>query len=381
MRVLHVVATGTRRGAELFASDLVRALDVMGVAQRVAVLRSTQGIDVAYEAPVFALGANDQRARLDPRVAGRLRMLIDTWRPDVVQAHGGEALKYAVLATVRRNVAVVYRRIGAAPPWMARLPRRPVYARLMRRASRVVTVADAVRSETVRLFGVPAERVVTIPNAVDPARMQVASGRREMRLALGIPPSAPVSLSVGALVWEKDPLTHLEVAALALRQVPRAVHLFVGDGPMRPQLEAAVRDRNLVDRVLLLGARDDMADVLAAADVLVFASRVEGMEGMPGSLIEAGMVGVPAVAYAVTGVPEVVEDGTTGFLVDPGDLSGLADRLELLLMDDRARRAMGRAARDRCRSLFDIRAVAPRYLDVYEEVAGAGLRGAREPRR
>lgn len=373
MRLLHVVATGTRRGAEVFASDLVRALDRLGVSQRVAVLRSAQRVDVGYEAPVFALGGNGQRSMevgLDPRVVRRLRVLIGSWRPDVVQAHGGEAFERAALATIGREVPVVYRRIGTAPPWMARLPRRVLYAGLMRRASRVVTVADAVHSETVQLFGVPPSRVITIPNAVDPARMRTTTGRQEMRQALGIPPAASVSATVGALVWEKDPLGHLEVAARVLERVSTAVHLFVGDGPLRQELEAAVLKRNLTDRVILLGARMDVADVLTAADVVLFASRKHGMEGMPANLIEAGMAGLPVVAYAIAGVPEVVVDGETGLLAPPGDVAGLADRVVQLLGNQDARN-MGLAARNRCRSLFDIRAIAPRYLGVYEELIAA----------
>ncbi|MGH7267685.1 MAG: glycosyltransferase family 4 protein, partial [Candidatus Rokuibacteriota bacterium] len=370
MRLLHVVATGTRRGAEVFASDLVGALGRLGIDQRVAVLRSTHRADVRYEAPVFELGSQWRRmwTGFDPWALRRLRVLIDSWRPHVVQAHGGEAFERAVLATIGRNVPVVYRRIGAAPPWLQRLPRRPLYAGLMRRASRVVTVADALRGETVRLFRVPPARVITIPNAVDPARMQVKTGRREMRLALGIPPFAPASVTVGALVREKDPLAHLEVAAEVLRRIPTAVHMFVGDGPLRPQLEAAVVSRNLGDRVRLLGTRDDVADLLAAADVLLFASREGGMEGMPANLIEAGMVGLPVVAYAIAGVPEVIVDGETGFLVRAGDASGLTRRVVELLGNRRLCDEMGRAAGHRCCSLFDIGAIAPRYLGVYEEL-------------
>jgi glycosyltransferase involved in cell wall biosynthesis len=90
---------------------------------------------------------------------------------------------------------------------------------------------------------------------------------------------------------------------------------------------------------------------------------------MSGVAIEAGLAGVPVVAYHMAGLPEVVVDGRTGFLVPPGDVGGLAARLVHLLDDDEVRSSMGQEARRAC-AQFDIREVAPRYLALYEEVTG-----------
>jgi glycosyltransferase involved in cell wall biosynthesis len=115
----------------------------------------------------------------------------------------------------------------------------------------------------------------------------------------------------------------------------------------------------------MLGSRSDVADLLAASDALLLASR---SEGMPGCVIEAGMAGLPVVSYAVAGVPEVVVDGMTGFTVAPGDLHTLAHRIATLLGDPDLRSRLGEAARDRCERTFGISAIASRYLAVYEEV-------------
>ena len=171
-------------------------------------------------------------------------------------------------------------------------------------------------------------------------------------------------ISIGALTWEKDPQAHLEVSSLVRQQRPDVVHLFVGDGPLRPALESSIRD--VGDAVRLLGTRGDVADLLAAADVLLLASRVEGL---PGCVIEAGLAGRPTAAYSVAGVPEVVEDGRSGLLALPGDVRSLAGAVVRLLADDALRDSVGSAARARCRSRFDIRVVAPRYRRLYEELA------------
>lgn len=371
VRVLHVVATGTRRGAEVFASDLVRALACAGVSQRVAVLRGTCG-EVGFDAPVTMVDETQDDAGASTLGASRRRLLrlrhvAAAWRPDVVQAHGGEAMKHALSSLVGTRTPVVYRRIGLAPRWLHRGPRRAAYGWLMRRAARVVTVGDEVRRETQELFGVPASSIVAIPNGVDHERVEAVRGRDEMRGSLGIPPGRQVLVSVGGITWEKDPLGHLRVAARVLRRRD-AAHVWVGDGPMRPALEHQAERAGLNGRFVLLGSRTDVGDLLAASDVLLFASRADGMEGMPAALIEAGMAGLPAAGFAVAGAPEVIEDGLTGLLASAGDEEGLAGRVLELLEDDVRRRALGTAARERCLARFEIGPISERYLYLYEEV-------------
>lgn len=365
MRVLHIVATARRRGAEVFAGDLVVALNGAGVDQQVVVLDGHGPRGVEFDAPVGYLRGGAHGWRVHPGTIAALRGRAGRWRPDVVQAHGGEPLLHAVLAGVA--APIVYRKIGAVHPRFLRGALRTVYAGMLRRADRVVAVAEAMRREVVDVFGLPGSRVRTIPHAVDSRRVAPTRGREGMRAQLGIPPGAPAIVSLGALTWEKDPLAALSAAAPTLADHPDAVHVFVGDGPMRERLEAQIRARDLQGRVRLLGVRDDVGDLLAACDVLLLSSRIEGL---PGCIVEAGMLGVPAAAFAVAGVPEVVADGETGLLAPAGDVARLGDRLRTLIDDPVLRRRLGDAARRRCGSEFEIGDVAPRYLEVYEETAG-----------
>jgi glycosyltransferase involved in cell wall biosynthesis len=365
VRILHLIATGQRRGAEVFASDLIAALSAPDLDQRVAVLHGGPPWAVGFGAPVTALGARP--GPLHPGAVAALRRLLRDWRPDLVTAHGGEPLKYAALAGVGGRTPIVYRRIGSVS-WLSSAPRRALYGRLVRRADRVVAVAGSVRDETVAAFGLDPGRVVTIPNGADPRRLAPTRGRAATRAALGVAPDAGVVLSLGALTWEKDPLGQLEVTAPLLGSHPGAVHLFAGAGPLRAELEAAAAGRGLGGRVLVLGSRGDVGDLLAASDLLLFASRTEGM---PASLIEAGMAGLPVAGTALPGVPEVVELGATGLLVDPGDTEGLRAAVARLLEDPALRAALGAAARARCLERHGIAGIAAAYRAVYEEVAAA----------
>ncbi len=373
LRILHVVATGERRGAELFAADLVRGLDGGTTNQMVAVLRGSSAPAVQFEAPLAVLGGNGGAIpglRIDLRVVRNLRGVLKRWRPDLVQVHGGEPLKHAIAAAPSKKVPIVYRRIGVSPDRLARWIPKIGYRTLFRRASRIVAVAEAVRAETVERFRVPPERVITIPNGVDPARMVSSKTREETRRSLGIAPESRVLVSLGALTWEKDPLAHLEVASRLTRERSDVVHLIVGGGPMRTTLQSSIDRLGLRDRVLVLGPRRDVPDLLAAGDAVLFASRSDGMEGMPASLIEAGMVGLPVAAYSVAGVSEIVADQRTGLLVPAGDVGALTRSAAFLLDDRAANRRMAEAARERCVELFDISRIAPRYLEMYREVAG-----------
>jgi len=370
MRVLHVVATGERRGAELFASSLVGSLAAEGIEQRVQILRSSGAPSVPFAAPVMALdgrGPGVPAVRIDLRAVRSIRHGIRQLGPDIVQTHGGEALKHVLATTLGDGSRVVHRRIGDARQFAGSAVRRRGHVALMRRAARVVTVADALRVELIDRLGLPASRVVTIPNGVDPALVESTRSRSEMRAALGISADAPVVLSLGALTWEKDPLAHLRVVAGVAADHPGVVHVVVGDGPLRRRVEAEVLRLAAGERTLLLGARKDVGDLLTASDVLLLASRTEGM---PACLIEAGMAGVPVAAYGVSGVPEVVIDGRTGLLASPGDVDALARALDRLLGDEELRHRLGAAAARRCRERFDIGVVARRYLELYREVSG-----------
>jgi glycosyltransferase involved in cell wall biosynthesis len=378
VRVLHVLATDQMRGAEVFASDLIRVLEREGVDQRTVVLRSGRPFGPGIS-PTRSPHANRRvipGLRISLPAARRLGSAIEDSDADVILAHGGEALKYSVLARARGPAPLVYRRIGLSPRWIRRGPRRLMYQTLMRRASKVVAVAEAVRAEAIQRFSVPPDDVVTIPNAVDPIRLKPSRGRGASRASLSIPAAAPVILSVGALTWEKDPFTHVEVGSRVLADVSDAVHVFVGDGPLREEMRRRLIDGGSSDRSKLIGSRDDMGDVFALGDLVLFASRSDGMEGMPAVAIEAGMSGLPVAAFAVPGMTEIVVDEQTGLLARPGDADGLTQRVMRLIGDPALSRRLGATAAARCNGRFSVDAVAPRYLDILEEVAGHARRSA-----
>jgi glycosyltransferase involved in cell wall biosynthesis len=362
-----VVASSQRRGAEVFAADLVRHLDRAGIEQRVVALRGARD-PVPFDAPLQVLGPEDRPAsnpRLRVGAIRALRSAIRSWSPGVVHVHGGEPLKYATLACAGGSFGLLYRKIGAAPTLTRRSVRWAGHAALLRRADIVVAVAECVRREALEVFGLPEHRVVTIPNAVDAARLTPAPGRDEARRALQIPTGADVVLFLGSLSEEKAPLDIVEIAHRVRRQRPEVLLLMAGDGPMRAAVQGAVVDRGLERNVRILGSRADVSTLLSACDVVGLTSRTEGM---PGVVIEAGLACRPVVGYAVGGVPEVVVHGATGLLTVPGELEGVSRALRDLFESTALRDQMGAAARERCLGSFEMGTVAPRYLDLYQHL-------------
>lgn len=178
----------------------------------------------------------------------------------------------------------------------------------------------------------------------------------------------PASLLCVASLMPHKGLTHLVDAVARLRRSGLDVRCdVVGTGPMRPQLLRRIREAGLEGRVRLLGARTEaqVAEALAASDLFLLPSQVapDGRrEGIPVSLMEAMAAGLPVVATRLTGIPELVVDGETGRLVEPGDAEGLATAVsELLANPDRASR-LGAAAQEKIRAEFSLEACVRRLL-------------------
>lgn len=161
-----------------------------------------------------------------------------------------------------------------------------------------------------------------------PFRAVRPEARAELRAQLGLTAEAPVLLTVANLKSQKDPMTLVEAFASLLERRPEAVLLYAGDGPLRASVERAIARHRMQDRFRLLGWRTDVPELMAASDVVVLASR---FEGLPKTSVQALAAGRPFVGTRVDGTPEVIRDGKNGFLVEPRDPAGLARAMERAL--------------------------------------------------
>ncbi|MCD4534498.1 glycosyltransferase family 4 protein [Nocardioides sp. cx-169] len=200
--------------------------------------------------------------------------------------------------------------------------------------ARVVVPSAAVAGFAVDQVRLDPTRVDVVANGVDPLRFTPPPATTTSR------PRPPTVLWLGVLAEVK----RVDVLLDAAQRVPHLRVLVAGDGPLLPQVRRRVADAGLVDRVSLLGRVADPAPVLARADLFALTSAAENC---PLALLQAMACGLPAVATAVGGVPEVLRDGVEGLLCEVGDVAGLAAGLSALAEDPAARARMGAAARSR----------------------------------
>jgi glycosyltransferase involved in cell wall biosynthesis len=291
------------------------------------------------------------------RIVTALRRILQELSIDILHTHLTHSTLIGFLATRQRKSPVLCATVhnvifdsqrGRLSPrtWLMRGGIRTTFSRAGRLIAVSTKVADALQLYT----GIPKDRITTIPNGVSPARVQSAEDRDRLRYALGLPADRSVLVSVGRLTRQKG-YPYLLRALASMCSQERPLTLIAGDGPDRADLEAKMKHLRLEEDVWLLGNRQDIPDILAAADLFVLASL---WEGLPLALLEAMAAGLPAVVTAVGENTEVIEAGKSGFLVPPADEPTLADAIRCLLREPDKRKRMGKAARERFERHFSL---------------------------
>jgi glycosyltransferase involved in cell wall biosynthesis len=364
--VLLVIDSLDGGGAERYVVDLAVGLSERGWPVEVACSRGgvraaalrTAGIPVSV-----LLGALVKR-RVSPRYGAALRRLVLDRRPAVVHSHLYASAAAAVHATWGLRVPLVVTEHTEAP-WRNR-GARAVSRLVYRRTDRLVAVSSAIRDLLVSRYGVSPERVeVLLPATTAPTAPAEGHGRRRRRPAT----EAPVVGVVARLVPEKGVEVFLRAAALVHAVHPGARFLVVGDGPLRTDLQQQADRLGLAGSVDFTGFRPDAADLIAGLDVLAVPSR---SDGSPLVVCEAMASGVPVVASRVGGLPDLVEDGGSGLLVEPCDVEDLARALVLLLLDPPAAQLLRARARTLAAARSHARLV-DRMTQIYATVAGQPL--------
>jgi len=213
-------------------------------------------------------------------------------------------------------------------------------------------------------IGLPANRVLTLRNAIAPMAPVGAADRAALRAALGLAPDDLVVGTLGRLYEPKKGLAvFLDAAERITADVPRARFVLAGDGPSRPALEKRAGAPGLAGKVRFAGARRDVHRLLAAYDLFVQPSLWEGF-GL--TVLEAMAMERAVVASAVGGHREIVRDGIDGVLVPPGDPRALAAAVVDLLADPGRRAASGRTARARVLAEFPIERLVDETTALYD---------------
>jgi glycosyltransferase involved in cell wall biosynthesis len=316
----------------------------------------------------------DVRRAWNPAWPRRLRSVLRDGRFDVVHAHlpsAGVGARVAARGMGAERPAVVYTEHNT---WDRYRPlTRRMNARTYGGNDAVIAVSEGVAASIAP--GGRAVPVTVIPNGVDAAGLRrCALPRAEARASLGVGSDGPVVGTVGGITAKKGHVGLVRAARAVADEYPGVRFVFVGL-PIDPEpVRSEISRLGLEESVVLAGYRPDAATLMPAFDVYCLPSR---FEGMPVSLLEAMALGLPSVATAVGGVPEVITDGEDALLVPPDDPDALAAAVGMLLGDEEGRRSMGERARETAAG-YSIESMVRRTEAVYEAAlalrAGAASR-------
>ena len=293
-----------------------------------------------------------------------LVQVLRSLRADVLCCHGYKANLLGLLAARREAIPVV----SVSRGWTAESRRVRLYEaldrRVLRRMDRVVCVSQA-QAEKVRRAGVKNEKLLTIRNAVrtEPFARPDSEYLERLRGLFPEPPELVVG-AAGRLSPEKGFDVLIDAAAEVTRAESSVGFVLFGDGQLHDSLTRRIRERGLDSRFILAGFHDDLDRYLPHFDLLAVPSYAEGL---PNVVLEAFAAGVPVVATAVGGTPELVADGVNGRLVPSGDSQAMAKEITRLLQESDMRRTMGGKGRERIEQEFTFSAQMQQYRQLFRE--------------
>ena len=364
MRILYVVTSAGFGGASMHVLQLMRYFTTQGFeiglvsAPEPRLLREAEKLGVRlFVNPYFVRRLhifNDIRAFVPVKKA------IKEFSPDIIHAHSTKAGLIARFWSAVLNVKpIIFTAHGWAFTEGREYWKRFLLAQIEKLAGyvtdKIICVSEFDRKLALKFKVAREDKLVVIHNGVDPNEFFKIS--RDYRKSS----NEVIVTFVGRLAPPKDLLLLID----AIKLVPEIKLQIVGDGELRQQVEGYIFKNALRDRVILLGERFDIPKILAESDIFVLPSR---WEGLPLTIIEAMMSGLPVVATRVGGIPELVDDGVNGYLVPSRDVNALAKAIRKLVSDVELRERMGKAGREKAIEKFTLDKMLSKIAQVYEDV-------------
>lgn len=371
MRILILDTTPVRRGAQIFARDLADELNRRGDLVKIVYLYKTEeSVHLSVYSPDENLGADanhffEKFPSVHPLLVRRLVRVITVFNPEILLLNGSRTYKYGAAARPFLSVkpVVVFRLIDSVIAWNRNGLKQFYYKRFVFRAmDGLVAVSEASLKDFRKLF--PGnKRCHVIHRALSTERLNKAPSREKARKLFKIEDEDRVLLFLGNLTSQKRPDRFIKIIKLIRERFPRVKGWMVGDGRLREIVERSIEEESLGDVIRVWGYQHDVSQFIAASDLILLTSDTEGL---PGVVLEAAYLRVPAVSALVGGVTECVEDGKTGFLVQKDAIQEYANCAIKLLNNEVMRHEMGISAYAKTKSDFDLKIIADRYTIFFK---------------
>ncbi len=365
MKILHIISSGGMYGAEAVILNLSRTLNEGSHSSVLGVFSNSANPNLQLHEAATKENIESHlipcNGQIDRTVIESIRSLAARTNADIVHAHGYKADIYTYFALRGSDIPLV----STCHTWYDNDLFVSLYGMadrlVLRSFAAVVAVSDEVKQRLLKA-GVHEDKIHLVRNGIDLRPFDNAAPSLQKSFAND--PSI-VGL-VGRLSTEKGVDIFLRAAARVLNELPSTKFAVVGEGPDWEKLESLIDELKIRKSVSMLGRRDDMPSVYASLEIMVSASR---QEGLPIAILEGMASRRPLIATTVGAVPTVVLDGRTGVLVPPENIEVLASKIVSLLKDPSRRESLGAAARKLIEKEFSAERMTADYLHVYERAA------------
>lgn len=365
IKVIHILSCLDVGGAEVLVLNLLKKLDRTRYSPVVCSLEIGGKLEKEFKDAGIPVYAANKREGIDFSLPMKLAKIIIGSKADIVHTHnmapwlyGGVASKILsskiLIHTEHANLYNHQRRLILAEYWLAKI------------TDKIIADAKKVADFLSDKENINRNKIQIVFNGVDIDKYDCRySNAVSKRHELSIADDEVIIGIVARLSMVKDHKNLLDAFSIILNAISNAKLLVIGDGELREDLVAYTRMKGIQERVLFLGNRRDIPELLRLMNVFVLCSI---SEGLPITLLEAMAAGLPVVATDVGGNREVVIDRKSGFLVPPKDPQRLAEAIATILKDKKMARRFGENGIIRCKELFSLDGMVKKYSELYESV-------------
>ena len=365
IKVVHIVPMLSPGGAERVAVHIVRGLNSRRYEPAVISFTGRLGCDLDYllEDAGIEVRYLGKRPGFDYRMYYRLPPVLNELKPDIVHTHL-HVFRYALPFLPLRKKASVLHTVHNLAEREIEPPLRWLQRYALKHGVVPVAVAEEVADSLRRLYGIQRCRVIANGIPTDGyAKPQIP--RKEWRAREGFGEKDVLFVCVARFSTQKNHALLLNAFARGPACDPNAHLVLVGEGILQKSLETQAKSLGIDRQAHFLGLRTEIPDVLGAMDVFVLSS---DYEGNPLSVMEAMAAGLPIVSTAAGGVPNLLENGKEGLIVQPGDVDGLSSAMTFLSGNRELRQFLGGAAARRAKEKFDVSKMVQAYEELYESL-------------
>jgi len=355
MNVVHINTARSWGGGEVQTYYLIKGLRDQGI-ENTLVAQPNSPLAAKASKDGIAIKEIPMKGEWDIIAILRIRQLLRRIQPDILHLHTSHAHALGLLAGRLAKVKriLVTRRMDCSI-------REPLSRIKYNTVDKIAAISKSVRQALIT-SGVKESKVTVIYSAVE---YPPPPPKTDLRQQLALTKQHRVLGTVANLVKVKGHKYLVEAMLKVKQKFPETKLLLVGEGPLRGKLERLTKAFDLQNEIIFLGFRRDIPEILATLDIFV---SVSVKEGLGVSLLEASSYGVPIVAGNVGGIPEIVQDGVTGFLVPPRDSEALAEKIIHVLDHPQEARKMGENAREKIKNHFSVQDMTRSYTRLYQSM-------------